>query len=388
MRVCIVTPDFPIEGCGGRGGAATYSETLATALVQQGVEVHVVVYGNSLSTQPSQPALGLHLHFIELPWVPYFSSVFPGLWQSARLAWYLRVLDQQYRFDVFEMYNDEGVTLFAVVLFKNRVVFRMHSSIRQHIVHKGERFNWRRSFSVWLDQTTARSARHPVTHSEFHSTEMAEEYGLERSQIVVIPHCAWSESCMTPTMGNLVVAYIGSLDRRKGIDVLLKAAPIILSSCPSARLLLIGRDTGFTKDKPWKQWFEDTYGPDPRVDFAGFVSDENLKRLWECIGILVVPSRYESFGLAVIEGFSRAIPVVTTRAAALPEVAGDCAVLVEPGDSIELAEVVIGLLEDPPRAERIAAQGYERYLKLYTPEIFGERIMNLYNRVAGSSNTE
>jgi glycosyltransferase involved in cell wall biosynthesis len=183
-----------------------------------------------------------------------------------------------------------------------------------------------------------------------------------------------------------VVAYIGSLDRRKGIDVFLKAAPAILSSCPSVRLLVIGRDTGFSKDKPWKQWFEDTYGSDPRIDFTGYTSDERLQKLWENIGILVVPSRYESFGLAVIEGFSRAKAVITTRAAALPEVAGDGAILVEPGNSIDLAEAVIDLLEDPARAARTAVQGYERYLRSYTPEIFAERIMKLYSGIAVSSN--
>lgn len=386
MKVCIITPDFPIGIGGGRGGAGTYSETLTRALVGRGVEVHVVIYGEFRSTQTLQSAIGVHLHFVELPWVRCFSSVFPGLWQSVRLAWFLRTLDQKHRFDVFEMYNDEGVTLFSVALFKERVVFRMHSSIRQHIVHKGEALNWRRNFSIWLDRRAARTARHWVTHSEFHSAEMASEYGLERSQVVVIPHCTWPESCVKPIAPAPVVAYIGSLDRRKGIDVFLKAAPAILSSCPSVRLLVIGRDTGFSKDKPWKQWFEDTYGSDPRIDFTGYTSDERLQKLWENIGILVVPSRYESFGLAVIEGFSRAKAVITTRAAALPEVAGDGAILVEPGNSIDLAEAVIDLLEDPARAARTAVQGYERYLRSYTPEIFAERIMKLYSGIAVSSN--
>jgi glycosyltransferase involved in cell wall biosynthesis len=59
---------------------------------------------------------------------------------------------------------------------------------------------------------------------------------------------------------------------------------------------------------------------------------------------------------------------------------------VEPGNSIDLAEAVIDLLEDPARAARTAVQGYERYLRSYTPEIFAERIMKLYSGIAVSSN--
>lgn len=385
MKVCVVTPDFPLEGGGGRGGVGTYTETLAEALIGRGVEAHVVIYGEFRPTQPLQSGLAVHLHFVELPWIRCFSSFFPGLWQSIRLAWFLRALDRRHRFDVFEMYNDEGVTLFPVALFKRRAVFRMHSSIRQHIVHKGETFNWRKHFSVWLDRRAARAAQHLVTHSEFHSYEMASEYGLERSRFAVIPHCTRLESYKEAQAPTPVAAYIGSLDRRKGIDVFLEAAPAILKLCPSARLIVIGRDTGFSKDKSWKQWFNDTYGADPRIDFTGSISDANLEKLWERIGILVVPSRYESFGLTVIEGFSRTKAVVTTRAAALPEVAGDGAVLVEPGNSIELAEAVVSLLEDPAKAANMAARGYEKYLDSYTPEIFAERIMKLYSKVAASS---
>ena len=383
MKVCIVTPDFPLEGSGGRGGVGTYSEMLAKALIGRGVEVHVVIYGQSQGTQST--ALAVHLHFIELPWIRYFSTFFPGTWQSLRLARFLRELDRQHQFDVFEMFNDEGVTLFPVALFGRRTVFRMHSSLRQHIVHKGEPFNWQRNFAVWLDRRSARAARHWVTHSEFHSAEMAFEYGLDPAELIVIPHCTSAESQFAPAQPKSVVAYIGSLDRRKGVDVFLEAAPTILKAFPSARLMVIGRDSGFSKEKSWKQWFEETYGSDPRVKFTGSVTDEELNRLWGKIEILVVPSRYESFGLTVIEGFSRGKSVITTRAAALPEVAGDAAVLVEPDNSMELAEAIKSLLEDPEKAEIVAARGRARYLECYTPEIFADRIMSLYSAVASGT---
>ena len=150
-------------------------------------------------------------------------------------------------------------------------------------------------------------------------------------------------------------------------------------------MLVIGRDTGFSAAKTWKQWFEDVNGSDTRVEFTGPVSDEDLVRLWQRIGIIIVPSRYESFGLTVIEGFSRARAVVTTRAAALPEVAGGGAILVEPDNSIQLSQAIISLISDRTEIERAAVRGYEVYLKSYTPEIFAERVMELYRAIAGKS---
>lgn len=381
MKVCIVTPEFPI-GLAGRGGVGTYSETLANALTERDVEVHVVLYGDPRPAEVPENVGRVHIHFVDLPWIRYFSSAFPGLWQSWRLASFVRALDQRYRFDVFEMYNDEGVTLFPVVLFRNRTILRMHSSLKQHIIHKGQPFNWKRRFSVWMDLVAVRAARHWVTHSEFHASEMAAEYDLERSDVIVIPHSTRYGSSVSSASGDAVVAYIGSLDRRKGIDIFLEASPAILKSCPSARLLLIGRDTGFSSGKSWKEWFSEVYGHDPRVEFVGSVSDDVLLKLWDSFQILVVPSRYESFGLAVIEGFSHTKAVVTTRAAALPEVAGEAAIVVDPNNSAQLAEAVISLIEDPVKAAKVAALGHERYLQRYTPELFADCITALYSRIA------
>jgi glycosyltransferase involved in cell wall biosynthesis len=382
MRVCIVTPEFPLESSSGRGGVGTYSENLARGLLSREVEVYVVIYGERALTAPLRSALPVHLHFAHLPWVPYFSSLFPGLWQSFRLWLFLRKLDRQYRFDVFEMYNDEGLTLFSVMGFKRRTAFRMHTSIRQHIVHKGETFNRSRNFSVWLDRVAARAARHLVTHSAFHSAEMATEYGLDPDRFVVIPHCTKDVAEPRDEPSGSVVGFIGSLDRRKGIDVLLQAAPAILTACPSATILVVGRDTGFSKDTSWAAWFEKTLGPEPRVRFAGPVGDAEMERLWDSISILVVPSRYESFGLTVIEGFSRRKAVVTTRAAALPEVAKQGAVMTEQGDPGGLADAVIDLLRDPSAATLQAARGYRTYLDFYTLDIFADRIVRLYRSIA------
>jgi glycosyltransferase involved in cell wall biosynthesis len=78
-------------------------------------------------------------------------------------------------------------------------------------------------------------------------------------------------------------------------------------------------------------------GLDQRVELAGHVEREELAALYRGAACLVFPSRYEGFGLPVLEAMASGTPVVAAAAGAVPEVAGDAAVLVEPGDPESLA---------------------------------------------------
>ena len=98
-------------------------------------------------------------------------------------------------------------------------------------------------------------------------------------------------------------------------------------------------------------------GLERRVDFRGHVERDELAALYRGAQLLVFPSRYEGFGLPVLEAMASGTPVVATRAGAVPEVAGDAAVLVDPGDPAALAA---GMERALAERERLAAAGLER----------------------------
>jgi glycosyltransferase involved in cell wall biosynthesis len=90
------------------------------------------------------------------------------------------------------------------------------------------------------------------------------------------------------------------------------------------------------------------------------VDDATLDALYRGAAVLAVPSRSEGFGLPALEAMARGCPVVASRAGALPEVVGDAAVLVPPGDAGALAEALDGLLGDAARAGSLSAAGCRR----------------------------
>lgn len=93
------------------------------------------------------------------------------------------------------------------------------------------------------------------------------------------------------------------------------------------------------------------------VILTGLVTDEELAGLYNAATLVVHPSRYEGFGLPVLEAMHCGTPVITTTASSLPEVAGGAAVLVDPDDALGFAEAIQELLADPARRLEMAEAG-------------------------------
>ncbi|HUQ63917.1 MAG TPA: FkbM family methyltransferase [Acidimicrobiales bacterium] len=93
------------------------------------------------------------------------------------------------------------------------------------------------------------------------------------------------------------------------------------------------------------------------IILTGLVSDEELTTLYNGATVVVHPSRYEGFGLPVVEAMQCGAPVITTTASSLPEAAGDAALLVDPDDGWGFARSIEELQADPARRQRMRERG-------------------------------
>jgi glycosyltransferase involved in cell wall biosynthesis len=115
-----------------------------------------------------------------------------------------------------------------------------------------------------------------------------------------------------------------------------------------------------------------------RVRFVHGISDDELGELIATSEISVVPSLYEGFSLPAVEHMACGTPLVASRTGALPEVVGDAAIQVAPGDPEELAAALRRLLDSPRERERVGKAGYDRVMERYTWHVVAKRTVEAY----------
>ena len=127
-----------------------------------------------------------------------------------------------------------------------------------------------------------------------------------------------------------------------------------------------------------KQWAKKAAIEEDLI-LAGLVTDEELVGLYNSALAIVHPSRYEGFGLPVLEAMKCGAPVITTTAASLPEVAGKAALLVDPDDAEGLTAAMEKLAGSAELREKIRIEGLE-HAKRFSPRQLGEATLKSYRR--------
>ncbi len=146
----------------------------------------------------------------------------------------------------------------------------------------------------------------------------------------------------------------------KGVDVLLRAVAKVATE-RDVHVVVVSRPK---EDGPTERLVRELALGD-RVRFVSGISDEELGELLASAEVAVVPSRYEGFSLPAVEHMASGTPLVASRAGALPEVVGDAAILVEPGDVEELAGVLRRLHDSPEERGKVGAAGLARVQERY-----------------------
>lgn len=120
-------------------------------------------------------------------------------------------------------------------------------------------------------------------------------------------------------------------------------------------------------------------GLSDRVHQLGRVSEEELDDLYRSATALVFPSEYEGFGNPVLEAMARGCPVITSDAAALPEVVGSAGLMVPSGHPVALAAAIARVVSEPGLGDELARAGIERSRQFSWDEA-GRRLAECYRR--------
>jgi glycosyltransferase involved in cell wall biosynthesis len=154
------------------------------------------------------------------------------------------------------------------------------------------------------------------------------------------------------------VLFLGTLEPRKNLDVLLDAYALLANGSRSAPRLVIAGGTSPDAQR-WLARIASAPLRD-RVVYKGYIAHDEREALYAGARALVLPSLDEGFGLPVLEAMSAGVPVVVSTRGSLPEVAGTAGVLLDPHDVSAWADTLERLGGDSQWATDLACAGLER----------------------------
>jgi glycosyltransferase involved in cell wall biosynthesis len=229
-------------------------------------------------------------------------------------------------------------------------------------------------------------ARHAVDHSDaiiavsqFTAVQIEQLLGVERWRIHVVPHGVHMPLHSQTTRRENLVLFVGVIQRRKNVARLVTAFE---SLPPGWRLVLAGASEGYGAREELSVVEQSPRRAD--IDLVGHLSTEQLNGLYARARIFAFPSLDEGFGMPILEAMAHGIPVITSRSSAMPEVAGDAALLVNPLDVDELAHGLARLAVDEALREDLAARGRSRALQ-FPWETAVDKTWKVYEKVMGAS---
>jgi glycosyltransferase involved in cell wall biosynthesis len=250
----------------------------------------------------------------------------------------------------------------GVVLMVHDLAFRLFPETAPHTDER-----WRRRFRRWLDD-----AARLLVPSGATGRDLIDLYGVDPERVDVVHHGVDADA-FRPAPDRAVAEvrrrfgiagpylfFVGGIEPRKNLAGLVRA---FAGLGEGVSLVIAGGPVRWFPKAAADLESQIAALPSPireRVVRTGYVSDADRLALLTGATAFVYPSRYEGFGMPVLEAMACGVPVLTSDVSSLPEVAGDAALLVDPDDTEGLAAAMREVLDDVDLAERLSASGLVR----------------------------
>ncbi len=276
---------------------------------------------------------------------------------------------------------------FIPLAFSGPTVITVHdlSFLRYPETHPADRV-------AMLEKRLPRALREAacvLVDSDFVRGELLGQYSLPPEKVVtthlgVSPRFRpMSKEEAGPALARLGLEYgryilsVGTLEPRKNLAGTLEAYSMLPAATRAVHPLVLAGVIGWRMEK--LEGRIAAMARSGKVRALGFVPEPDLPALYAGAALLAYPSLYEGFGLPVLEAMASGVPVVTSNCSSLPEVAGDAARMIEPGDRAALSEALVAMLEPSPDRQERVARGI-KWARTFTWERCADQTIAVYRR--------
>lgn len=418
MRVLKLSWEYPPQVEGGLG---RHVAELTPALTQQGVEVHIVTpvseptfrqfRSDSSLKNPDTVALapealgqavistenGVDVHRVLAP-LDGYGDIYSRVTEVNRII-------EDYVYQMGEecgpcelIHIHDWLASFAGIGLKE--AWNCPLIVTIHATERGRVRGHLSNHLQWSIDNTERNVVHEadrvIVCSEYMCNELQSFFQVPPSKLDVVPNGVDITGLQNHENENLdefraryadpddlIVFTVSRLVYEKGVHRLVEAVPRILADCPAARIIIAGK--GPESENLKRQ--AESLGCTHRVNFIGFVSDEDRNRLFAVADCAVFPSLYEPFGIVALEAMALGCPVVVSDVGGFSEVVThkETGITVFSDDPESIAWGVLHTLKHPKWARKHAAKARQSVAELFNWTRIAILTKEVYQRVLEKS---
>ncbi|WP_426671947.1 glycosyltransferase family 4 protein [Mucilaginibacter sp. McL0603] len=393
MNIGIVTPYYP-ESNSRSSGIANHFYLLANTLNKSGHKVVVLHVRPLNETEDKQDEIldkdGITYILCKVSVPKFIKLISKNSWtvqdfyQKVKAMIITRIklskIARKYKIQIVE--TSSYFSLCYLYLFKVNtipIVTRVSTTFRQmlndHYPYKSRLNNLIASIEMLM----IKKSNLLITHSRNHLLELEKILKCSLKKCQIIPHGVPLPALKDKTESSALVKilFVGRMESRKGIDILLKAIPIVLKTQKNIKFYLVGDN--------YEQYQKEYFAINNHMDdvlFLGMVSPSELDTLYSECDVFVAPSRYESFGLIYIEAMSYGKPVIGFSVGGVADIIVDYhnGLFSEKNEN-DLAEKILTLIRDKDLRESMGKQARNSVEEKYDIEIMVNTSLNYYQGI-------
>ncbi len=377
--------------------------TLGQALVRAGHEVHAITYW-----QPDSPHLGLDRRAETIDGI-HVRRVRPQFFPARDLGAALRAMSRP---DVAHILHPRNVLAWRAVRWLKAqgipIVWTWLGPYHDRwLIADRERPYEHRPHPEWLIYTLRDALgrtlhdwrlrenlrnygiHEPLRHVDAfipcsrHEAQVLAQLGFGDRPMTVVPLWLDMEFMRGPApdlslpLTRPIIPYIGQLTVRKCYDMVLEAMPSVVARFPQASFVFV---THNPEQRTNVQRMAAERGVEANLHFLGTISEEEKLALLRASDVLPFPSRYEGFGLPLLEGMAAGTPVISTAIPVVDEIVrdGENGLLVPYDDTAALTRALLAVLEDPSLRARLVAGGLRSIDEHFDPARSAAQIVSVY----------
>jgi glycogen synthase len=390
MRIMMLSWEYPPRIV---GGISRVVYDLAQKLGGSGNEVHVVTCWEqgTKELQQDKNVIVHRVHTFEVNTINFIDWVLQLNFALIEQA--VRVINSTGGFDIIHAHD--WIVAFAAKTLKHSFSIPMVSTV--HATEYGR--NWGihndtqryiSSVEWWLAYESWRI----IINSEYMKNEVMNVFQIPEDKLNIIPNGVDLEKFKGyerdynfrrsyASDNEKIVFFVGRLVNEKGVQVLIDAVPKIINYYNDVKFVIAGKGPSFDYLRGKTMAMNISH----KVYFTGYISDEDLLKLYKCADISVFPSLYEPFGIVALEGIVADTAVVVSDTGGLGELVyhGIDGMKAYTGNANSLADSILEILFNPEKAEDMKKKALKKVTEIYNWDIISKQVIDVYNQVINES---